>query len=233
MIKMTDKICPECGTQQDDSFSYCKNCGALLSGENENSDDMQICPECGAREEKSSKFCKNCGNQFGENKNDDGANFTKKCSSCGALLNDEMYCPDCGEPTGIKTCPKCRQKTVDQDFCSNCGYQLNKSVKICSNCGSKFDSKAKVCPNCGGEVIYRNPIVALVLSFIFPGLGQLYNHQNRKGIILIVANVISLILCLLLIGIILVILIWIYSMYDAFASAKAMNNGEFVEDRIF
>ena len=295
---MTDKICPECGTEQDESFTYCKNCGALLSGKNDNnsfdnSDDVKICPECGAQEEMSSKFCKNCGAllskenenhdlQSGFNQQDSSQNAEKeevspddfndmkicpecgaqedvsskfckncgfefpkenkkneewgsktRCGNCGAKLNEEMYCPDCGEPTGIMICPNCRQKTVNEDFCSHCGYKINKSVKNCHNCGSKMDVNANVCHNCGAPVIYKNPLAALALSFLFPGLGQLYNNQNRKAITLIVGYIVSLILCLILVGVILAIVVWIYGMYDAYNSAKALNDGESLEDKIF
>lgn len=199
MVKMADKICPECGTKQDESSKFCRNCGASFSNENKSVSNSS----------------------------------TIKCPNCGAELNDEMYCPDCGEPTGIKICPNCRQRTVNEDYCSTCGYRINQNVRICSSCGSKIDARAKVCANCGAKVIQKNPIVALILSFLFPGLGQLYNNQNRKGVILIIANVISLILCLLLVGVILVLLIWIYAMYDAFMSANAINNGEVLEDSIF
>ena len=156
-----------------------------------------------------------------------------ECLNCGAKLNDELYCPDCGQATGIKTCPNCRQKTVGEDYCTHCGYKINPFVKNCNSCGSKIDSKARVCPNCGAKVIHKSPILAVVLSFIFPGLGQLYNNQFHKGLILIIANIISYLLCLIFIGLILVLLIWVYGMYDAFVSAQALNNGELLEDRLF
>lgn len=122
---------------------------------------------------------------------------------------------------------------MNEDYCSVCGYKINPNIKICSNCGRKIDAKAKVCAKCGAEVVHKNVFVAAVLSFIFPGLGQLYNNQTHKGIILIIGYIISLILSLVLIGVILAILIWIFGMYDAFTSAKAINNGEPVEDKLF
>ncbi|WP_405294704.1 double zinc ribbon domain-containing protein [Methanobrevibacter sp.] len=250
---MTNKICSECGTEQDDAFNYCKNCGALLSDETDdflsnsdeyrlpeyienqnekydNSNDVKICPECGAEQEIFAKFCRNCGALFsGENKDES----TMRCEHCGAELKDEAFCPDCGKATGITICPNCRQKVVNEDFCSFCGYQINREIRICANCGSKIDAMAKVCAHCGAKTIKKNPIVALGLSLIFPGLGQLYNNQTNKGIILIIGYIVSFVLCLILIGIILVILIWIYGMYDAFISAKAINKGEILEDRLF
>ncbi len=242
---MTNKICSECGAEQDNTFNYCKNCGALLSNENqdllsnsdeyrlpvgiENQNDVKTCPKCGTEQEIFAKFCRNCGASFSRENNED----VMRCSHCGTELNNEAFCPDCGQPTGIKICPSCRQKTVNEDFCSVCGYKINPNVKICTNCGSKIDAMAKVCVHCGAEVIQKKPIVALILSMIFPGLGQFYNNQNHKAITIIIGNVISVIFFLLLIGFILAILIWIYSMYDAFTSAKAINDGKLLEDRIF
>ncbi len=194
----------------------------------------KICPECGTEQDEGFKFCKNCGARFlNENKNDNENHTVTKCRYCGAELTNEAFCPDCGKPTGIKICPNCRQKTVNEDFCPICGFKINQNIKVCAKCGSKIDSQAKVCANCGAKVIYKIPVLALVLSLIFPGLGQIYNEQNRKGITLIIGYIISFLLCLILVGVILTILIWIYGMYDAYITAKAINNGEILEDRLF
>lgn len=194
----------------------------------------KTCPECGMEQNNKAKFCENCGTPFSKgNENDKGNSFITKCSNCGAELTTEMYCPDCGEPTGIKLCPNCGKKLLNEDFCTNCGYKINPFIKNCSKCGSKMNYNARVCPNCGTKAIYRNPFVALVLSLVFPGLGQLYNNQHQKGIKLFIAGIISIILWFIVVGIILCILIWVYGMYDAFFTAKAINHGEIVEDKFF
>ena len=189
----------------------------------------KICSNCGTEQENFAKFCRNCGASFsGENRDE-----SLKCEYCGAELNDEAFCPDCGKPTGITICPNCMQRTVNEDFCSFCGHKINRKIKICAVCGNQIDVRANVCAHCGAKAIKKNPIVALALSLLYPGLGQLYNNQNKKGFILIIATIISIILCFVLIGIILVILIWIYAMCDAAISAKAINRGEILEDRLF
>jgi TM2 domain-containing membrane protein YozV len=70
------------------------------------------------------------------------------------------------------------------------------------------------------------------LSFLFPGLGQFYNGHSKKGIILVVGAIVSVILYVILIGAILYLLIWIYGLYDAYKSAEAINNGVNVPDEI-
>ncbi|MDD3621445.1 MAG: hypothetical protein PHQ81_03470 [Methanofollis sp.] len=67
-----------------------------------------------------------------------------------------------------------------------------------------------------------SPILALILSFLIPGLGQFYTGQFLKAIGLFVLAVISTLLMALLIGIPLYLVIWIYGMYDAYHAAKGM-----------
>ncbi len=177
----------------------------------------------------------------------------KKCSKCGQELKNEKFCPKCEQSTASvvpyeskeKTCPSCGYNISTEKFCPNCGQkqgEVHSNVhnilqKYCRNCGSQIDAKAEICPKCGVRQLavesHKNPVVSLVLSFIFPGLGQIYNNQNHKGIYLIIGYLVSWVLTLFIIGLLLVVLIWVYGMYDAFTTAQAINRGEFVEDKLF
>jgi TM2 domain-containing membrane protein YozV len=81
----------------------------------------------------------------------------------------------------------------------------------------------------------KNPIIAVIASFIFPGLGQIYNGETRKGIGYIIMGVIFVSIWIFLlhdrhiIGPILVsgasiILLWISNMYDAYKTAKKTDS---------
>ncbi len=81
----------------------------------------------------------------------------------------------------------------------------------------------------------KNPIIAVIASFIFPGLGQIYNRETRKGVGYIIMGVIFVSIWIFLIhdrhiiGPILVsgasiILLWIANMYDAYKTAKEINS---------
>ncbi len=67
----------------------------------------------------------------------------------------------------------------------------------------------------------KNPAIAGILSFFFFGLGQIYNGENKKGILLFFGTYIGF-AALILPGII----IWMYGIYDAYKTAKKMNIGE-------
>ena len=258
------KICPDCGTEQEDSYKFCNNCGASLDEEahkveisEENTEETKventIEAEMAEKEEVESE-------QTEETIETEEANETetteqekidediKRCANCGTILHDEKFCPNCGKSTETlpqtKTCPNCGTAVDNEKFCPKCGQkldpqaQMSRKLAYCRNCGSQIDAEAEICPKCGVRqknppVENKNPLFALILSFIFPGLGQIYNGQNHKGILLIVSYIVSIVLWMILIGFILTILVWLYGLYDAYNTAELINKGEFTEDKLF
>lgn len=63
--------------------------------------------------------------------------------------------------------------------------------------------------------------IAVVLSFLIPGLGQIYVGKIGLGILFILLSSIFVVLMFFLIGIPLYLVLWVYSMYDAYKSAEA------------
>lgn len=70
----------------------------------------------------------------------------------------------------------------------------------------------------------KEPILSLILSFLLPGLGQIYNGQVKKGLILLVVYLLLCWTCLV------PLLIWLYGMYDGYTVAQAINRGECLPD---
>ena len=106
-------------------------------------------------------------------------------------------------------------------------------TKFCANCGAEIDVKAMTCPSCGvlqqdqtvKNVPIKNEGIAAVLSFFFTGLGQIYNGQIGKGLVLIVVQIINIALMFVGIGLITYPVVWIYSIWDAYNTAKNINAG--------
>ena len=65
-----------------------------------------------------------------------------------------------------------------------------------------------------------SPGIAALLSFLLPGLGQIYNGQIITGIIMMILAVIFVILSAILIGIPPLLVLWILSMSDAYHTAE-------------
>lgn len=97
-------------------------------------------------------------------------------------------------------------------------------TKFCSNCGEQIDVHAEICPHCGVRVATqpstKNPTTAVILSFFVVGLGQVYNGKYMKAIIMFVLAVVSAMLWGIGIGVITSLIIWIWSMTDAWKVAK-------------
>jgi len=66
----------------------------------------------------------------------------------------------------------------------------------------------------------KNPVFAAGLSLLFPGLGQVYNGETGKGIL-----VLFLVFAGLLVMLIPGVAVWLFGVYDAWATARRMNEG--------
>lgn len=69
----------------------------------------------------------------------------------------------------------------------------------------------------------KNPGLAAVLSFFIIGLGQIYNGQIGKGLLLFGGAVVSGLLTTIIIGFITLPALWLYGIYDAYKTANALN----------
>lgn len=133
-------------------------------------------------------------------------------------------------------------------FCQQCGKSNPNGVRFCENCGTPlqpvpvqpvphpvyqqpppvyqqqpvyqqpaYQQVPPVMPR--GEI--RSPGIAGVLSFLCCGLGQLYNGESLKGAGLFIGAIIASAIFNVL-GFIVVV----YAIYDAFTTAKKINQGQ-------
>lgn len=113
----------------------------------------------------------------------------------------------------------------------------------CPECGKEISDLAKACPSCGCPVHSgsvdetesvrivqmppmkpkKNPGVAVVLSLLLPGLGQLYNGQIGIGLVMMVIIVGMYILGSL--GIFIGAGLHVWLIYDAYKHAYMLNSG--------
>ena len=146
------------------------------------------------------------------------------------------------------------------NYCSNCGEALKKYAIVCSHCGRPVpDSNRSEQTNAeqqDKETVHaekmqgtprdmpaktKSTFFALILSFFFPGLGQVYNGRAKKGVFFLVASIISIFLwiipfimaiwglhiwILVLIFPLIILLIWIWGLYDAYRDAELINKGK-------
>lgn len=69
----------------------------------------------------------------------------------------------------------------------------------------------------------KSPGLAAVLSFFICGLGQIYNGQILKGLVLVIAYLISWLMMWILIGFITTPILWVWGIVDAYRKAQKIN----------
>ncbi len=66
----------------------------------------------------------------------------------------------------------------------------------------------------------RHPGIAAVLSFVVPGLGQIYNGELKKGFSFVAGLIFSGLLTVIHIGFVFFIVLWIRAVFDAYNTAE-------------
>lgn len=127
--------------------------------------------------------------------------------NCSTAYWVTMYCKDCGA-----------NNDPDAKFCKNCGRSLGTSENPYGQGGEFQTDVAAMLINKKSEGL------ALILSFLIPGLGQLYLDKTNRGILCIAVAVVLVVLTAftLVFGIVYLVF-WIYVMYDAYDSAREYN----------
>jgi TM2 domain-containing membrane protein YozV len=122
-------------------------------------------------------------------------------------------------------------------FCQGCGREIAATDQFCQGCGRPSTQSSTVVSGSGAVAVpaqqpvivvnQKNPGVAAVLSFFWSGLGQIYNGEIGKGILLLILYVISAMLMFAIIGFITTPALWIYGMVDAYKTAEKINAGQY------
>lgn len=69
----------------------------------------------------------------------------------------------------------------------------------------------------------KSPGLAAVLSFFYTGLGQIYNGQIVKGLLLMLLQAFNIVLMWVLIGWFTYAVVWLYGLFDAYTTANRIN----------
>jgi len=113
-----------------------------------------------------------------------------------------------------------------EQFCPGCGLKnpAPQSTSMVASAGTGV-APAQIPAQQIIVVAEKSPGLAAVLSFFWAGLGQIYNGEISKGIVMMVAYVVSCILMAAVIGFFTTPILWIYGMVDAYKTAEKFNAG--------
>lgn len=134
-----------------------------------------------------------------------------------------MFCPNCGGQgaEGSRFCQKCGTP-LPQATMSGSPSSASSAPNINSNStrGVMRDSHHAQHPSTGKRFASgKNPVTAVILSMLIIGVGQFYNGDVKKGIVMIISAIVAGSLS----GGVLIFPVWLWSAFDAYqvASSKA------------
>lgn len=125
-------------------------------------------------------------------------------------------------------------------FCPSCGANVESGKRFCENCGApltpapasvpvppppappQYSPPPPACiipPQVPSQ--QKSAGLAAVASFICAGLGQVYNGRFGKGLLVLFGMIIGSMIFLVP-GLI----VWVYGIWDAYSTAKKMNEGQ-------
>ncbi len=110
-----------------------------------------------------------------------------------------MKCSNNPDNEATRKCNRCG-KNICQQCCT-----IIKDEVYCHDCAQSKPINAKSPDN-------HSPVLAVVLSAIFSGLGQIYNGQVGKGVLLFFTGWL--------------IIPWVIGIFDAYKVAKRIKKGE-------
>lgn len=155
---------------------------------------------------------------------DDPADDPSSDESPGVQPSDS----DTETEDGPGTDPARASPGADEVFCRNCGAVISEAAEICPDCGVRQREPPGSAVDRLLEELTQggNPFVAAGLSVLLPGLGQLYNRELQKGIVVIVASLLAAASAIVAVGFVLYPAVWLYAIYDAYVVADRQSETE-------
>ena len=131
------------------------------------------------------------------------------------------YCRSCGKEIrpGDSYCPSCGRSVDGNRVCHVCGAEAEPDATYCRSCGAYVQGGPPRDPVFG----QKSPVLAAILSLIWPGLGQLYAGKAARGLAMMILTPLAWVVMVFALGLLGagVMLVWyVYVIYNAYTLAQ-------------
>lgn len=145
-----------------------------------------------------------------------GAGNTKKISNTkknnNLVVSKTSFCPNCGT-----------ENSIESKFCYECGTSINgrntnrksfSNQNYTSNNYTIANDKKRKANN-------KSSNISLILAFIWPGLGLIYNGLVKRGFVVMLVCIVFV-----YIDVVIYMLIWLAQLFDSYLTLNAMRKGK-------
>ena len=152
--------------------------------------------------------------------------MTDTCTNCNAILSPtSTSCPSCGSPRRSQSSGGANAG----GFCGSCGTALASKYSPCPKCGHVKTTFNPAVPPQGG--LYKNEGTGLILSIVLGilglcGIGQIYAGRVGRGIGIMIGVwiLIAIGIATMGIGLIAVLAVFIWQIFDTKKLCKEYND---------
>jgi TM2 domain-containing membrane protein YozV len=153
------------------------------------------------------------------------------CPNCGKEApNGAMFCDNCGRSMSIQPQPaQPMSQPADQQYPAPSPQYQNPSAQYPPTNGYPPQQPypgAPYPPQQPYDYSYppqKSPGVAAILALLIPGVGHIYDGKIAEGIIILVLSIVLGVLWWLIIPAIILFVLWIWQIFDAYNKANRYN----------
>ena len=128
------------------------------------------------------------------------------------MVSKTSFCPNCGT-----------ENSIESKFCYECGTSINgrntnrksfSNQNYTSNNYTIANDKKRKANN-------KSSNISLILAFIWPGLGLIYNGLVKRGFVVMLVCIVFV-----YIDVVIYMLIWLAQLFDSYLTLNAMRKGK-------
>ena len=128
------------------------------------------------------------------------------------VVSKTSFCPNCGT-----------ENSIESKFCYECGTSINgRSTNRKSFSNQNYTSNNYTIANDKKrKANNKSSIISLILAFIWPGLGLIYNGLVKRGFVVMLVCIVFV-----YIDVVIYMLIWLAQLFDSYLTLNAMRKGK-------
>lgn len=216
-----------CGSENPEDTKFCKICGSLLKSKNYNEIQFDFNKKIHSETSKQNNVKsneksiskvehKNKSKSNNSSSVEMGAGNAKRASNTkknnNLVVSKTSFCPNCGT-----------ENSIESKFCYECGTSINgRSTNRKSFSNQNYTSNNYTIANDKKrKANNKSSNISLILAFIWPGLGLIYNGLVKRGFVVMLVCIVFV-----YIDVVIYMLIWLAQLFDSYLTLNAMRKGK-------